>query len=630
MRSTPLASVPLSSISTAPVLLPPLLPTTSHSPILTSEVPAQLPSLPAVTLPLSTPLSTPLRPTSILPTIPTSVPLVSVPVSPPAPRTLRSAPSVSAPLRHSTRSNFGIPYQKKGAYISTPVTDIQTNNYIVPQLRGYVHPCFISSTPKPTVSQTRNTFFSRPAVRPSLPIHTPAVINDDSWFSPPVFSPASVTAAFVASTQPVSPYPLPPPGLERNENIYQLPLPVLQTVAFLADVTNPLDIPAGLHLPTTDLHEVPYLKAFKNPEKYPREALHLSVNKEIDKITTRFKALEVITDPSTQIDSDALFINGILLSKVKYHADGSIDRISSRFALNGTLQKDDEFGEIYAATPDEAAMLCCMSAFQAHAIQHNYVEDLEYASFDVDAAFLHCDLVSKRQIITRLPSNIDHPLAGKLCIVRKSVYGLRQANKAFADDFSQTILKAGFTKCLDPCIYKKIIPVKNGVAKRCYVNTHVDDGQAIFNSRDIYNDLISTLELRYGTLKKQPLTSYTGTIFKFHSNDAFTRTQEGFLLRFLQSINIRGLTSSKVPSKSDLFDDTSASSPCDIKLYRSILGSLIHLLRTRYDAQKEVVHLSAKMSRPTMLDLAKAVLVLRYLSGTPDLGPTYYTKQSSR
>ena len=33
------------------------------------------------------------------------------------------------------------------------------------------------------------------------------------------------------------------------------------------------------------------------------------------------------------------------------------------------------------------------------------------------------------------------------------------------------------------------------------------------------------------------------------------------------------------------------------------------------------------MYQPTMLDLSKAVLVLRYLSGTPKLGPTYYTTE---
>jgi hypothetical protein len=170
-----------------------------------------------------------------------------------------------------------------------------------------------------------------------------------------------------------------------------------------------------------------------------------------------------------------------------------------------------------------------MSAFQAHAIKYGYEQTLAYESFDVDSAFLQCDLVSKRQILTKIPDNIDHPLAGKLCIVRKSVYGLRQANKAFADDFSHTIVSAGFTKCIDPCIYKKIVRC-NGVTKRCYVSTHVDDGKAMFNCRTLYDNLISVLEKRYGPLKKQPLSSFTRTTFTRHSiNCALTFSHEGRL-----------------------------------------------------------------------------------------------------
>jgi hypothetical protein len=182
---------------------------------------------------------------------------------------------------------------------------------------------------------------------------------------------------------------------------------------------------------------------------------------------------------------------------------------------------------------------------------------------------------------------------------------------------------------MDPCIYKKMGPSVPGSAirKRCYVSTHVGDGKVIFNHRPFYDDLVSALEQRYGALKKSTLVSYTGTTFSKHSSGAFTRSQEGYVLRFLDSIGIKGITTSKVPSTMDLFDDDPTSPLCDQPLYRSLIGSLIHTLRTRYDIQKEVCHLSSKCSRPTQLDLAKVVLVLRYLSSTPKFGPTYHTTQ---
>jgi hypothetical protein len=420
-------------------------------------------------------------------------------------------------------------------------------------------------------------------------------------------------------------YPLPPPNYERSNNIYGLDTELLQKVCFLADVSSPADIPVGLRVPTCDLHEVTYNKALKDPVKYPPDQLAASVAKEMHKMFDQYAVFREITDYSTQVQPNALFIPSMALSKVKYHADGSVAGISTRLALNGTFQKPGDVGETYAATSDEASMLCLMSAFQADAIQHGYIDTLEYEKFDVRGAFLHVPLSSPRQIITRMPTNINHPMAGKLCIVDKSVYGLKGSNNAFYDDFSGEIIAAGFTRSLDPCIFYKVVPQIVGPARRCYVSTHVDDGSSMFNYRPFYTELVDRLERKYGELQKSKLNEFTGVNFTLHSNGAFTRSQEGYILRFLESVNVPGLAISKVPSVYSLFDDTSHSPPCDIKLYRSLLGSLIHTLRTRYDIQKEVVHLSSKMASPTVADLSKVVLVLRYLSGTPKLGPTYYT-----
>ena len=363
---------------------------------------------------------------------------------------IRPRPIVT-PRESLPRAKKGIPY----AYY-TPVSRIY-ENYQLPRLHGHLPSIRRVASVSHPVSRTRSFVPSLSGRSSPKHLYLPPVENGDSWYTPSVSIPPITavmheTSAYSCTADQLSGYPLPPAGMERSDNIYQLPPDILHSVAFLSELTNPLDVPAGLRLPKSDMHEVPYAKALKDPITYPRPALTASVAKEVSKLTDRYQALQLVTD-SSQIEPDALFINGILLSKVKYLADGAIDRISTRFALNGTLQKEDDYGETYAATPDEAAMICCMSAFQAHAIKHNYVQDLEYESFDVEGAFLHVDLVSKRQIITRLPQNIDHPLAGRMFIVKKSVYGLRQSNKAFADDFSATMLSAGFSKTIDPCIF---------------------------------------------------------------------------------------------------------------------------------------------------------------------------------
>ena len=416
------------------------------------------------------------------------------------------------------------------------------------------------------------------------------------------------------------------PSWERVTDVHGLGPDLLSTVSFLSEVPSHI-IPPGLCKPKTGLHEVQYAFAVKHPEVFDPGQLAASLEKELNKMTTGMGVLEVVTDAAKQVDANALFLPAMILSKQKYLTNGDKDCISSRFAIMGNLQDPAMCGDTYAATADDATMVCCMAAFQAHAVQHNYVKDLEYESFDVCGAFLHVDIQSPVMIITRIPAFLKHPLAGKLCIVRKSCYGLRQSNKAFADDFAKTIRSAGFMATTDPCVYKKVVLVPDAPAHRCYIGTHVDDGKAMFNHRPLYDHLISVLERRYGILKKAPLSGFTGTTFKLHANGAFTRSQDGYIMRFLESVNVKGIAIAKAPSSSDLFATDVTSPLCDQALYKSLIGSLIHTLRTRYDIQKEVVHLASKSALPTQADLAKVVLVMRYLAGTPRAGPTYFTKQ---
>jgi hypothetical protein len=438
-----------------------------------------------------------------------------------------------------------------------------------------------------------------------------SALNDMSWYDPP---------ASAASTLRIS--------SERRENLYDLAEDVLSTVAFLSEI-DVSDIPAGLHMPKREQHEVGYAYAKKHPEIFPEAQLQAGLNKEMTKMFSGMHVLEEVTDAAAQVAADAIYVPCMLLAKQKYLASGDLDTIAVRLAMIGSLTDPALFGDCSAATADEATMLCCMSAFQADAVWHGYEKDMGYESFDVCGAFLHTDIESPVMIVTRLPKNINHPMAGKLVIVRKSCYGLRQSNKTFADDLNKTIISAGFKPTLDPCIYKRVEPVTGRPPKRCYLSTHVDDGKGVFNHRPFYDHLISVLEARYGPLKKSTLTGYTGTSFTLHKSGAFSRSQAGYVSRFLDNVGITGLKTANAPSKDDLFSSTPASPPCDQKLYRTLIGSLIHTLRTRYDIQKEVVHLSSKSAGPTMEDLAKVTLVLRYLLGSPDMGPTYYTTQGA-
>jgi hypothetical protein len=442
---------------------------------------------------------------------------------------------------------------------------------------------------------------------------------------------AHSAALFLANAGATKIFSAPSSVPERDQNFYDLADNVLDTVSFISEVA-PEALPPGLHLPVREQHEVAYAHARAHPELFPPEQLKAGLDREMNKMFDGMDVLELVTDADSQVHDNALFVPSMILAKQKYHPNGDKDKVSCRFAMIGSRTDPAMWGDTSAATADESTTICCMSAFQADATYHNYLDTLGYESFDVCGAFLHVDLVSPMQIITRIPKGIDHPFEGRLCIVRKSCYGLRQSNKAFADDFDREIKRAGFVATRDPCIYKRIEDHPDGPhrpKRRCYLFTHVDDGKAMFNYRPFYDQLIRVLESRYGALSKGPLVGFTGTTFVKHPNGAFTRTQEGYILRFLHSVGVSGLTIVKTPSQPELFAATGDSPLCDRKLYRTLIGSLIHTLRTRFDIQKEVVYLSSKSAAPNEADLAKVTLVLRYLLGSAEFGPTYYTMQGA-
>jgi hypothetical protein len=133
---------------------------------------------------------------------------------------------------------------------------------------------------------------------------------------------------------------------------------------------------------------------------------------------------------------------------------------------------------------------------------------------------------SPRQIVMMIDPRIPHPMAGKWVEVVGGVYGLKQSNHIFGEDFSHTILSAGFAHTTDPAIFVKIDSADP--SKKCVVSTHVDDGLSIHTHQPFHNHLMQVLTARYGPLTIDPeASSYVGTTLVRHPNGAFTTDMKG-------------------------------------------------------------------------------------------------------
>jgi hypothetical protein len=279
---------------------------------------------------------------------------------------------------------------------------------------------------------------------------------------------------------------------------------------------------------------------------------------------------------------------------------------------------------------DESTTKVAIAAFHADAVKNGYVRELCMSDFDVPGAFLNIELDKTscpRPIVMRIQDDLPHPLAGKWVLIKKGVYGLKQSNNLFELDIRKQFHAAGFLPLeSDPCLYMKVNLLDP--SKKCIVSMHVDDGQAIYNDRSLYDELISVLEKRYGALTHNAVTSsFLGQGIHRSDKGGVTLTMEGYISQLCQKFNILPEDKASSPSDKDLFHDTSFMPAVDITLYQKIIGGLIYVLKNRSDVRKEVIYLATKTSDPNMGDLIKCIRVLKYLNTTKKLGPTFYTEE---
>src|SRR6266446_2037415 len=252
------------------------------------------------------------------------------------------------------------------------------------------------------------------------------------------------------------------------------------------------------------------------------------------------------------------------------------------------------------------------------------LEDWEIHQMDVKSAFLN-GLLDEEIYMEQPQGFIDPDHSEQVCLLKKAIYGLKQALCAWNLQFHEVLLTLDFKRMhSDAGVYHH--QDHGGII---IIILYVDDIMILSDSIKCITQIKSTLSSRYKMTDLGKINSYLGVRIK---HDRSIRRLEIDQSHYtLEIINRFGLSDANpahtpLPSGAEvhLTKYDGEATPTEIKLYQQIIRSLLYVqIGTCPDISFAVSHLAQYASNPSQQHTRLAKYVLTYLKGTSDLKLQY-------
>ena len=290
------------------------------------------------------------------------------------------------------------------------------------------------------------------------------------------------------------------------------------------------------------------------------------------------------------------------------NSDGNNVRYKARYVAKGYTQvKDVNYLETYSPT----ARLTSIRILMNIAINENLI----LHQMDVVTAYLNADI--DYEIYVEQPKGFIEYDNNHVYRLNKSLYGLKQSGRNWNNLLHNSLVEYGFERCLsDNCVYIKCID-----DLKIIVIIYVDDLIVATSNDYLLNDIKDFLKTKFRMKDLGVISNFLGIDFSVGESH-ISMNQSNYINRILSKFRMNDCNSKSVPCDINI-SNLNPDSPIldDPKIYREIIGSLLYLMTcTRPDICFAVSKLSQFLSNPTNEHLSLSKSILKYLSGTKDLG----------
>lgn len=248
---------------------------------------------------------------------------------------------------------------------------------------------------------------------------------------------------------------------------------------------------------------------------------------------------------------------------------------------------------------------------------HVALEDWEMESMDVKTAFLNGDL--EEEIYMEQPEGWSVP--GKeswVCLLKKAIYGLKQASRQWNAKIHQSLLDQGFkrTYC-DAGVYVYSVETRDTT---CVIILYVDDLLLIGDSKPFIDEVKRKLKQEYQMTDLGPVEHFLGLrIRRKRSERKLFVDQSKYIQTVLERFQMSNCKEARtpLPAGAVLVGNTEQATDVFRTQYQSIIGSIMYaMLGTRPDIAFAVTRLAKYAHNPSADHMRFAKYVLRYLQGT--------------